>query len=130
MQSLLSSLLTSFRSCRRCRRSEPPVSPLSFEEICSLGRTELLDPKSCDLNDGLQISVLKNQIKTAEWFLEHGATNLDDCLKLACKNNLHDIAELLVDKGADPYRGLSQAKSNLIIGMLYAKINASKYKQR
>ena len=103
---------------------------LSFEEICATGNVDLLDAKTCDLNDGLQISVLKNQITSVEWFLEHGATNLDDSLRIACKNNLHNIAELLVDKGANPYKGLATTKSNLIIGMLYAKINANKYKQR
>jgi transcriptional regulator of NAD metabolism len=52
-------------------------------------------------------------------YISKGANNLDECLKVACEKDYYQIAELLVEKGANPLSGIRYSKSLNIIRMLY-----------
>jgi hypothetical protein len=72
-----------------------------------------------DLNAGLVTATGRKNTEVAQYLIESGANNLDDCLRIACENNLFSMAELLVKNGASVVVGLKHAKSSTIITMLY-----------
>lgn len=72
-----------------------------------------------DKNEGLMLASVNGHVNVVEYLIENGATNLDEALKLACKENRYTTSELLVKKGANISVGIKNATSMNIIRMLY-----------
>jgi len=101
----------------------PNSTPILDEdplELCKKGNlVELQKYTDYNLNEGMMIAVSNNRREVVEYLLEQGATDLDNALTLSCVNNLYDISELLVKKGAKTIYGLRVSKSPNITRMLY-----------
>lgn len=71
-----------------------------------------------DLNAGLFQACHGGHISVAEYLIDQGANNFDDCLRITCQAGNLALSELLVQKGARPIVGLRATKSINIIKML------------
>jgi ankyrin repeat protein len=88
--------------------------------LSSSGRLEEL--RKCqdyDMNECLLRAVKHNRREIVEYLLENGATDINNALSVSCDNNLYDISELLVKRGASIVYGLRKSKSPNITRMLY-----------
>lgn len=104
------------------KRSEVDDSHL-FIQKCTNGsvagmQSYLKKHPHLDINEGLRVSVKNKQNEVVQYLLNQGATNLDECLEIACEKNFAEIAEMLVQKGANVLSGLRVAKSLNIINIL------------
>jgi ATP-dependent 26S proteasome regulatory subunit len=72
-----------------------------------------------DLDNLCLVATEKGYKNMVEHFISKGATNLNQCLSVACKNDKYEVAEFLVQKGASPLIGLRVSKSPNITRMLY-----------
>jgi len=98
--------------------------PANFISACQKGDVKKLEKivkkyENINSNEGLTISVSNKQLETAKFFIERNATNLDDCLAIACVNNNYEMVELLIQKGARTVVGIRTAKSPNILRMIY-----------
>jgi ankyrin repeat protein len=105
------------RCCKRKLKKEDILTSISTGDLESLKK--LISVFSFDVNLGMLEAVKSGQLFVVQYFLSKGATNKDECLGLASKNNNYDICRILLEKGADPVVGLRYSKSPNIIKMLY-----------
>lgn len=72
-----------------------------------------------DYNKLLKENTELKNLENVKYCVEHGANNLDECLKIASQNSNYSIVEYLIQKGADTSIALRYSKSPNIINMIY-----------
>jgi hypothetical protein len=102
--------------------------PEEFIPACKVGDIKkiksIVARHTVNLNDGLSQSTLTGQKEVVQFLINKGATNLNQCLKIACETNNYFLSELLIQKGAKVEVGLRFSNSPNITRMLY------RYKQK
>lgn len=121
---MLFSIYTWIRSFCRRRDSRPVLRRDDYEKYCTMGDLRaveylLTNYPDLDCNTGLRLATEGNHSVLVNFFLCRGATNLDECLKIAVEKGMCILAEMLVQKGAQPIVGISVSKFPNITHMLY-----------
>lgn len=115
---------------RRCRKKPVRIDvylddyPEEYLRACQTGNKNRVEKfldryHDIDINASLRVAVEYKQVELSKFFVEKGATNLDECLKIACDNNNYSIVELLLKAGADTRVAIRYTKSSNILRMVY-----------
>jgi hypothetical protein len=72
-----------------------------------------------DYNKLLKESTELKNLENVKYCVDHGANNLNECVKIASQNSNYSIVEYLIQKGADTAIALRYSKSPNITNMIY-----------
>lgn len=78
-----------------------------------------IQTEEIDYNKLLKKNTELKNLENVKYCVEHGATNLNDCVKIASQNSNYSIVEYLIEKGADTTIALRYSKSANITNMIY-----------